>query len=377
MRWLLILGALCLYAQDDDLARHAEAAAAAMRSGNYAAAEQENRTIVRLRPHMPEAEMNLGLSCFLQKKYVESIRAFEAGLRLSPNLDNAKLFLGISQFKLNKPSAALPPLLDYTARRPGDFQGQYYLGLCYLSLDKFSQAESPLDKAHALDPSNTDVLYHLTQSYLGYARQDSSHRKKMARLYQQAVEKIAAIDPNSYRLRQLKAAAYEADGNEAGAIQELEALFQHDPKTVGLHYTLGCLYVAQHRYESALQQFQDEMQMDPPYPRTWLQLGHVYTELQKPGNAIPLLKTALDMDARSRGQVWAELGRAYRMMNNTRASFAAYEKAVSLGERNSAIYYQLSMVARRAGNLERSREALELSQKLRAAEPKNTAAKDE
>jgi tetratricopeptide (TPR) repeat protein len=377
MRWLLILGALCLYAQDDDLTRHAEAAAAAMRSGNYAAAEQENRTIVHLRPQMPEAEMNLGLSCFLQKKYVEAIRAFEAGLRLSPNMDNAKLFLGISRFKLNKPLTALPPLADYTARHPNDFQGQYYLGLCYLSLDRFSEAESPLDKARELDSSNTDVLYHLTQSYLGQARQDASRRKAMARLYQLAVEKIAAIDPNSYRLRQLKAAAYEADGNEAAAIEELEALFQHDPKTVGLHYTLGCLYVAQHRYESALQQFQDEMQMDPPYPRTWLQLGHVYTELQKPRDAIPLLKTALDVDTRGRGQVWAELGRAYRLMNNTQASFAAYEKAVSLGERNSAIYYQLSMVARRAGNLERSREALELSQKLRAAEPKNTAAKDE
>src|SRR6185312_1086272 len=114
MRWLLILGALCLYAQDDDLARHAESAAAAMQSGNYAAAEQENRTIVRLRPQMPEAEMNLGLSCFLQKKYGEAIRAFEAGLRLSASLDNAKLFLGISRFKLNEPSIALPPLLAYT-----------------------------------------------------------------------------------------------------------------------------------------------------------------------------------------------------------------------------------------------------------------------
>jgi tetratricopeptide (TPR) repeat protein len=377
MRWLLILAALCLYAQDDELARHAEAAAAAMQSGKYAVAEQENRTIVRLRPQMPEAEMNLGLSCFLQKKYVEAIRAFEAGLRLSPSLDNAKLFLGISRFKLNKPSAALPPLADYTAKRPDDFQGQYYLGLCDLSLDRFSQAESSLNKAHVLDPSNADVLYHLTQSYLGQARKDASRSKAMARLYQQAVEKIAAIDPNSYRLRQLKAAAYEADGNEAAAIQELEALFQHDPKAAGLHYTLGCLYVAQHRYEDARRQFLDEMRMDPPYPRTYLQLGHVYTELQKPADAIPLLRTALDVDPQGRGQVWAELGRAYRVMNKTQASFEAYEKAVSLGEKSSAIYYQLSMVARRAGNLERSREALELSQKLRAAEPKNTAAKDE
>jgi len=377
MRWLLLLGALCLYAQDDDLARHAQAAATAMKTGDYAAAEQENRTIVRLRPQMPEAEVNLGLSCFLQRKYSEAIRAFEAGLKLNPNLDNAKLFLGISRFKLNEPSTAIPSLLSYIGNHPGDFQGQYYLGLCYLALDKFSLAESPLERAQRIDSSNTDVLYHLTQTYLGQARQDASKRDAMARLYQQTVEKIAAIDPNSYRLHQLKAAAYQADGNEASAIQELETLLTHDPKVVGLHYTLGCLYVSQHQYEEARRQFLDEMQMDPPYPRTYLQLGHVYTELQKPEDAVPLLKRALNADPPSRGQAWEELGRAYRMMNRDEASLDAYEKAVSLGQRSSAIYYQLAMVARKTGKMERSREALELSQKLRTAEPRNTGAKEQ
>jgi tetratricopeptide (TPR) repeat protein len=374
MRWLLILAALCVYAQDNDLARHAEAAAAAMKAGNYAAAEQENRIIVRLSPRMAEAQVNLGLSCFLQRKYGEAIRAFEAALKLNPALDHAELFLGISRFKLNEHTAAISPLADYTAHHPDDFQGQYYLGLCYLSADKFSQAKSTLERAQSIDPTNTDVLYHLTQAYLGRAREDASRREAMARLYQQAVEKIAAVDPNSYRLHQLKAAAYQAEGKETDAIRELEALLVHDPRAVGLHYTLGCLYISQHRYEDARRQLMDEMQMDPPYPRTYLQLGHVYTELQTPEKAVPLLKRALAADPQSSGQAWEELGRAYRMMNQNQASLEAYEKAVSLGQRSSAIYYQLSMVARRAGNLERSREALELSQKLRASEPRNTAA---
>jgi tetratricopeptide (TPR) repeat protein len=242
-----------------------------------------------------------------------------------------------------------------------------------LSLDNFTKARSALEKAQQIDVTNVDVFYHLTQAYLGEARRNPSESEAMAGLYQRAVEKIAAIDPDSYRLHQLRAAAYQADGNEADAIKELETLLAHDPKAVGLHYTLGCLYISQHRYEEARRQLLDEMQMDPPYPRTYLQLGHVYTELQKPQEAVPLLKRALTADPQNRGQAWEELGRSYRMMNQNQASLEAYEKAVSLGQRNSAIYYQLSMVARRAGNLERSREALELSQKLRASEPRNTA----
>jgi tetratricopeptide (TPR) repeat protein len=373
MRWLLLLLALPLCAQDEDIVRHSQAAAAAMQSGNFAAAEHENRIIVRLRPQMPEAEMNLGLSLFLQKKYSEAIRAFDAGLKLNSNLDNAKLFLGISRFKLTEATSALPPLTDYAARHPNDFQGQYYLGLCYLSLDQFAQAEVSLGKAQLLDPSNVDVLYHLAQSYLGRARQEAAQRDQMARSYQRVVERIAALDPSSFRLSQLKAATYEAEGNETAAIQELETLLAHDPKVSGIHYTLGCLYIAQHRYEEARGQFESEMRLDPPYPRTYLQLGHVYAELDRPADALPLLKRALGADPQNRGQVWAELGRVYRMTGDSRASLDAYEKAVSMGQRSSEIYYQLSMVAKRAGNVERSREALALSQKMRASEAKNTA----
>lgn len=372
--WLPFCLALGLSAQDDELARHAQAAASAMQSGNYAVAEQENRAVVRLRPQMAEAEVNLGLSCFLQKKYNEAIQAFEAGLKLNPKLDNARLFLGISRFKTNALRGALTQLIAYAEMHPNDFQGQYYLGLCFLSLDNFAEAQKALDKAQAIDNKNTDVLYHLTQAYLGQARQDASQQQAMARLYQQAIEKIAAIDPGSYRLRQLKAAAYEADGDESAAIAELEALLAHDPEVAGLHYTLGCLYVAQHRYQDARRQFLDELRMDPPYARTYLQLGHVYTELQDSEAALPLLKRALQADPPSAGQAWAELGRAYRQMNQYQDALHAYEKAVALGQRSSSIYYQLSAVAKRTGNLERSREALEISQRLRANEPANKAA---
>ena len=370
MRWLVVLVALRLFAQDDDatLARHAELAASALQSGDYAKAEQENRAILRLRPDLAEADMNLGLSCFLQKKYLEAITAFNAGLKLKPDMANAKLFLGISRFNLNQVSEAVPPLQAYVAGRPDDLQGEYYLGLSYLVLEKYGEAEQYLTKARRIDARNVDVLYHLAQAYLGEAKQNPARRAELAGPYEEAIGAIAAIDPNSFRLAQLRAGLDEADGKKAEAIGELEQLLAHDPRAGGLHYTLGCLYMEGRDYHKARDQFVAELQLDSPYPRTSLQLGHVYIALEEPQQALPLLRKALATEPQSGGMIWVDMGRAYRLMNQPEKAVSAFEKAISLGQKTSSVYYQLAIEARKAGDAEKSKNALAMSQKLRNEE---------
>jgi len=375
MRWLVAFAALSLFAQEyDPVAPHAAAAAAAMRSGDYVTAERQDRIILRLRPQMAEAEMNLGLACFLQRKYEDAIRAFEAGLKLKPDMANADLFLGISRFQLNQVPRAIPLLEKYAAQRPDDFQGQYYLGLSYLALERYTEAGRALTAAHNIDARNVDALYHLSQVYLGEARKNPRNKDALERLFQETIDEIAAIDPNSFRLAQIRAAVYEADGKKGEAIRELETLFQHDPKARGLHYTLGCLYIEQRQYEKAREQFEKELQLGSPYPRTYLQLGHVFVELNKPAEALPLLDKSLKIDPDSSGVVWADIGRAYRFMNQPAKAADAYEKAIALGQKTSSVYYQLAMVTRKTGDVARSREALAMSQRLRSEEKQTPGA---
>jgi tetratricopeptide (TPR) repeat protein len=137
MRFLLVLAAAAAFAAedvDDSIARYAAESAAAMRSGDYASAERLNRAILKLDPKLAEASNNLGLACFVQKKYVEAARAFEAGLKLKPEMANAWLLLGITRFNLNRPGDAIPALSKYTGMRGDDLQGHYFLGLSYLAL---------------------------------------------------------------------------------------------------------------------------------------------------------------------------------------------------------------------------------------------------
>ncbi len=374
MRWLFFFAALRVFAQSDDLLeQHASAAAVAMQSGNYALAEQHNRMIVRLRPQMAEAQMNLGLSCYLQRKYEDAIHAFETGLRLKPDLWNAELFLGISQFNLNQVPAALPHFQRYTVQRPQDLQGRYYLGLSYLALGRPRDAEKPLLAAHQIDGQNIDVLYHLAQCYLEQAKREVGKREMLSKSFQSVLESMAAIDPNSFRLAQLHAGYYESEGKKAEAIQELEKVLEHDPQVGGLRYTLGCLYLEELKYEKARAQFEAELLLSSPYPRTYLQLGHVYVATEHPAEALPLLNKALQFNKEDGGLVWVDMGRAYRMMDRPDQAERAYEKAITMGQRTASVYYQLAVVAKKAGNTERSREALAMSQRLRSEEKQTKA----
>ncbi len=370
MRFWVLLFAISLIAQDDEelVARHAASASEAMRAGDYRSAERVNRTIVRLRPNLAEAQVNLGLSLFLQKKYEDAIGAFEHGLHLKPGMANAWLFLGICKFNVNRPRQAIPALRKFTAQNPGDFQGQYFLGLAYLALEQYPEAATALIAARTIDPGSVDVRYHLAQTYLGQARKDPAKIDSLSRLYEETVKDLAAIDPKSFRIAQLRAGYFEASGKRPEAIGELEKLLQHDPKVRGLHYTLGCLYTEARRYEEALQQFDAEMGLDAPYPRTYFQLGHVYLALEKPSRALPLLEKAIQMEPEIAGLVWVDIGSAYRALKLAGKAVTSFEEAIKLGERNASVYYQLAMAARIAGDSKRSGEALEISQRLRREE---------
>lgn len=367
----LVLCALSLCAQDE-IARLAASGSEAMRAGDYATAERHHRALLKLQPGMTEAEFNLGLCLFLQKKYEEASSTFRHVLKAKPDLVNAWLFAGLSSFHLNRLRDAQESLRKYANVRPTDFQGQYFLGLTYLAREQYAEAQKPLLAARELQPKNIDVLYHLAQSYLGQARKDPAKLAFLKEKYEQTIGEIGALEPGSYRIGQLRAGYAEAAGQKAEAIKELESLLKNDPRVRGLHYTLGCLYMEANQHELSRRELEAELKLDSPTPRTYLQLGHVYLALSKPDDALPMLQKAIAVDPESAASSWVEIGRAYRAMGKPSDAMAAYEKAIAGGQRDSATYYQLGMVAKSAGASKRSQEALEISKRLRNEEkPKN------
>ena len=370
---IVLITASAAYAAEEDLATIAARANAAMQSRNYPEAEREYRLLVTAAPKMAEAYTNLGLSRYLQREYPAAIEAFEHGLKLQPQMANAWLFLGISQFNLNRPAQALTALKRFIALRPDDFQGQYYAGLCLLSLNRNREAAGQLANALKIDARNVDGWYHLAQSNLRMAEAHVHERgsrgpdpvvfAEFQKSYENAVAEITAIDPGSFRIRQLKAGYYQATGDDKKAMDELHELVSSDLKVTGLNYTLGCLYLKDRDYDHAISAFESELRLAAPFPRTYLQLGHAWIGKDEPERAMPFLARAATEEPES-GVPWVEKGRAETKMGRYDDAIHSFRKAIELKEEKSSVHYLLGTAYRKAGQLESARVEFQRSQQL-------------
>ena len=338
-----------------------KAAAAELEAGNYAAAERDYRLIVSRYPRMAGAYNNLGISYFLQKKYQQAAETLRQGLKLDPEMANAWLFLGMSQLDLNEPSKAIPSLRQYISMNPADAEGHYYLGICLLSLDRDQEAAEALGKAREIDPKNTDVLYHLAECFVHLAQGKGANLNTLQAAFQRTIGEIAAIDPNSIRLRQLQAGYYEATGDSKKAISELEEVVKTHPHVQGVYYTLGCFYLKEYHYDQALEQFKAELALDSPYPRTYLQIGRTYTDMREPEKALPFLEQAIRMEP-GQATPWVQVGRTHLRMNEFDKAASALEKAIQLGDRSASTYFLLSNAYRGMGKLDLAQQAVKKSE---------------
>jgi tetratricopeptide (TPR) repeat protein len=374
VQWLVpFLIVSAAWADEASLAALAARARSALQNGDYAAAERSYRQVVALAPEMAEAYTNLGLSCHLQKKYDEAIKAFDQGLRINPDMTNAWLFLGIAHFNLHRPSHALKALNRYMQMRPGDVQGHYYAGLSLLSLDREPEAVSEFNEALRLDPANVDAMYHLAQSYLrmaethlrerGETGPDAAAMRVFEKGFESAVEKIVAVDPQSFRVRQLRAGYYQATGDTRRALQELKTLLATSPNVSGLNYTLGCAYLQDRAYDEAIAAFEAELRCDSPFPRTYLQLGHAWIGKGDSARALPFLLRATREEPES-GVPWVEVGRAQTRLGQLEEAIASFNKAIELREAKASVYYLLCMACKKAGKVEAARAAFQKSQEL-------------
>ena len=108
----LLLSLFFFQSQGDLFRKHYEAANAAHRAGNYAAAEAEFKAI------LAEAYERLGKIYSAQGKYQAAIEAFESGNTTQPGSTDALIDLAIAYFHVNQFSQGIEPLKRAKAAAP-------------------------------------------------------------------------------------------------------------------------------------------------------------------------------------------------------------------------------------------------------------------
>ncbi|PYV26972.1 MAG: hypothetical protein DMG24_05855, partial [Acidobacteria bacterium] len=94
------LGVQATGTADSELERLSVRAAEAQRQGDFRQAAKAYQEILRLRPDLSTAKLNLGLMQFSLKDYSAASQTFGAVLQQNPKLFSANLFLGLSLLRV-------------------------------------------------------------------------------------------------------------------------------------------------------------------------------------------------------------------------------------------------------------------------------------
>lgn len=235
----LLLGWVCasfLFAQqpsENAVASHFQAGQQAIKGGQLELAVTEFNKVLRLKPDLVEAQVNLGLAHHLLGQYVESTAVLARAARQQPGLAPANLFLGLGYVKLGLHQKAVPPLEQALRLEPGNREARRALASCYLAGDDYRSAAREFQALFALEPDKSEAWFQLGRDYTGAA----------SRL----------VSRMSLRHR----------------------------RTAWGHRLAGDLYYQTQRWEMAAQEYQEALAIDSAQPGLQAALGNVHLQQKK------------------------------------------------------------------------------------------------
>lgn len=254
----------------------------ALKSGDWAQAEQEYRAALSLDAKRFEVHSNLGLSCYFQKKDDDAESAFSAALEINPNAFVPNFFLGIIYHRRGELSKTLPLLAKAVKLKPEDPEAHYWLGLNLANSGDHDAAANEIELAIKHGSRNVDSLYQLGKIY--------------SKLAQRAVERAVGApgDGTLYR-RLVLAKQAQLGGNWPLARRYYESARQQHAAAKGIALELGHISLASSEWASATAAFQAELSLDPYSYRSHFGLAQAYLHMHETKKALVHLQHALDI----------------------------------------------------------------------------------
>jgi tetratricopeptide (TPR) repeat protein len=338
--------------------RSARAAAATERR-DFAEAEVEWLRVIALDPRSAPAFYNLGLVYYLEYKYPEAEAKLRRALEYDPSFANARVLLGASLVRQARIKEAIPELertlksrLDPAAERTA----RLALYDALFIRGDYGRAVEVLKPLAAKYPNDTDLLYDLGEAYLQLAAE--------------SLERIAEIDPLSYRAHQLLAESLGKQGRYQEAIREYQDALQKKPDLPGVHYEIGLLYRVYENNpagdEQALHEFEAELKINPFHAGSEYRLGRIYWKKQDVGQAVAHFGRAVELDEALVSARLA-LARALEARGDLREAQKQLEIALRLEPQNAAGHYRMAQLYKRQGNQSAAARELREFDRIQAA----------
>lgn len=407
-----ILSSLACYANGQSK-EQTDPGQAALRHGDYLAAETLYRQALRQNPDSPELLTDLGMALQLQGRSTDAIHAFEKALKLK-NLPRTYALLAEEKCKIRDLDGARPMLKRIIRDYTGDAKPIAIVAPCYLDLDE------PVDSVKAYTAVLEDegyphdlALIQLAKAYVAAAqsfvtklkeRSDSAvyvsalgqastsgdprsafaiaqqtstnfhvdlgyeevlaiwdrHQDDPALLYQLAVlsgeQSIRQIElcsqqyPESPYFAQFKFEMLADQGKEDEAVSGFEGLLHSHPELPDLRHDLGMLYRKQHQWDKALRVFRDELSANPKDERAAARVSESLDQLMRWTELRDFLAPRMKQ---AETPLWAvlDLAEAQGQLGETRQAISLLSTAELEYPSSRAVHFRLLHLYRSTGEL--------------------------
>jgi len=336
-------------------ARQLAAALNAQKQGQFAKAAQEYEAALKIVPGSPDIFQNLGLVYHMNTRYHNAIQAFEKALVLDPSLWASNLFLGIGCYKTNqfdRAAIALNKALELNPKA-ADLEGRFWLGVTYKALGRNEEAVRELEKRLKHTPRDIEVLYNLAGAYRSSAPQKAT----------ELLDKMLAIDPDSYRVKQMEGEVFEHQEKYPQALAAYRSAYNLKPEVPGLRFALGSVYWKMRQFDDAKKWLTEELSSNPHHALSHYQLGNIYVYQNQFDQALPHLQEALDAKV-PLIDVHRDLGKAFIQLGRYDEAIRHFSRVAEVEPDDDAIHSLLASAYRKQGKHELEQKELERFQEL-------------
>jgi Tfp pilus assembly protein PilF len=305
-RWsaaaLLFHAALCLSAGQTGagaLECKFQSALAHFNSRQYAAAERELESLVKVLPKSFEVQELLGQVYSAEGHEEKATEPFEQAVRLRPESGPARNNLATNLARRGKMSLAEKEFQKVVELEPESFDANRNLGAFYLRTGRIAAAIPYLQKARNENPASYDNGYDLALAYEEEGRLRGARRQIQELLKQK----------DSAELHNLLAGVEEKARNYVVAANEYEKAAHMEPSESNL-FDWGSELLVHQTPNPAIAVFSEGVKRYPNSPRLTLGLGLALDVLGKYDDAVKALLRGVDLEP-SDARAYYFLSKAY------------------------------------------------------------------
>ena len=284
---LLLLSSALALAQQPDPDRLFGSAIEAQQRGDYSTAIDDYQKLLKLRPKMVEARVNLGTALAHTGRFDEAIAQYELALPDVPDKDGVVRNIGLAYYKKGDLAGAIREFKIVQQSRPLDPQLAILLGDSEVRSGKGADAVAMLTPLEAENASNPDFEYVMGTALVaaGNRRDGVARLEKVAQTTNSAdayflagstymylnefehsrkdLEAALALNPKLPRINTMVGMARDRTGDAAAAEPAFRAALAIDPNDFDANLYLGAELLKRRAVEESKPYLDKALELNP------------------------------------------------------------------------------------------------------------------